>query len=459
MMGSRLAKNGRVLWGESLWKMKDQFEKLALPWDGSDDGIDSVGLVEDLLIVGHFVRLKQYSRLLKHFESVGLKRDQNLFVFHYDWRRSAEDAARRLDRQIKIWKQQLQGPQTKFVIVAHSLGGLVAKYYIKQLGGDRSVTKLVLLGTPTEGALKSLLMFRGGLLDDDINRFLGEERVRRVIRTFPSAYELLPRYRDCCNEVQRDGSTSQLDIFDIMTWKRFRWIEFASAEASEGWHQVEKRLQAAQEFHHALDGVGAKVTIHKIVGYTQPTLREAVFNSAGAVAREVVTAGDETVTLKSASIGDLVQGDSETNVQRVSEKHGSLYTDPAAQRTIVELVRDHTRSNREDYYAALPPAADYLKRAIVTLDRTYYRPQDEMTLTVDVADSNAQPIPNVTVEAQLDGAAAGLRELASAVPGTARAYTLRVPQSPGAHEIIVRITSQTYPDTQVSEIFEVLEGQ
>lgn len=40
----------------------------------------------------------------------------------------------------------------KVDIVAHSMGGLVARYYIKYLDGDRHVNKLIMLGTPNHGA-------------------------------------------------------------------------------------------------------------------------------------------------------------------------------------------------------------------------------------------------------------------------------------------------------------------
>ncbi len=37
-------------------------------------------------------------------------------------------------------------------IVAHSMGGLVARYYIQKLGGDRFIKNLITLGTPHQGA-------------------------------------------------------------------------------------------------------------------------------------------------------------------------------------------------------------------------------------------------------------------------------------------------------------------
>lgn len=42
-------------------------------------------------------------------------------------------------------------------IIAHSAGGLAARYYIKYLGGDKKVHSLVTLGTPHNGTYSSFL--------------------------------------------------------------------------------------------------------------------------------------------------------------------------------------------------------------------------------------------------------------------------------------------------------------
>jgi len=42
-------------------------------------------------------------------------------------------------------------------VVGHSMGGLVALYYIKRMGGKRRVRRLVMLGTPVAGTWSALL--------------------------------------------------------------------------------------------------------------------------------------------------------------------------------------------------------------------------------------------------------------------------------------------------------------
>jgi pimeloyl-ACP methyl ester carboxylesterase len=68
-----------------------------------------------------------------------------------DIRASAELVAR------KVESIAAQTSVEKVDVVGHSMGGLVALYYVKRLGGDKRVRRLVLLGTPAHGTWSALL--------------------------------------------------------------------------------------------------------------------------------------------------------------------------------------------------------------------------------------------------------------------------------------------------------------
>ena len=61
-----------------------------------------------------------------------------------------EDTARLLKNKLsQIGLGDNHGKQ--FTIIAHSMGGLVSRYFIENEGGDKVVTKLIMLGTPNNG--------------------------------------------------------------------------------------------------------------------------------------------------------------------------------------------------------------------------------------------------------------------------------------------------------------------
>lgn len=88
----------------------------------------------------------------------------DLFVFPYDWRNSNAISAQDLRDYIgcikKIRDPNNTDPNFKVDIIAHSMGGLVARRYI--LDGNHYVGKMVTLGTPWLGAPKSIPAFEDG---------------------------------------------------------------------------------------------------------------------------------------------------------------------------------------------------------------------------------------------------------------------------------------------------------
>ena len=82
-----------------------------------------------------------------------LKITTNTLVLAFDYEslnttieQTAEDLSERLAAVgIK------EGNSKKLFIIAHSMGGLVSRYFIEKLGGDKIVTQLIMLGTPNNG--------------------------------------------------------------------------------------------------------------------------------------------------------------------------------------------------------------------------------------------------------------------------------------------------------------------
>lgn len=105
-----------------------------------------------------------YDNLLESFKSNGYEDGKNLFTFPYNWRESNKASAFYLQNKIEevISKTKI----SKVDLVAHSMGGLVARAYIEETGDgvkyQNTVDKLILLGTPNKGAPKAYLYWEAG---------------------------------------------------------------------------------------------------------------------------------------------------------------------------------------------------------------------------------------------------------------------------------------------------------
>ena len=140
-MGSALAVRGRSVW-LSYW---------ALLRGGLGDigwGTDDVEVGE---ILGDF-----YGPLIEH-----LARTHRVELQPYDWRDSVTAAARRLAERLEALLPELERTGQPVHIVAHSMGGLVARAMIADGGAGSAVwrritalpgSRLLMLGTPNRGS-------------------------------------------------------------------------------------------------------------------------------------------------------------------------------------------------------------------------------------------------------------------------------------------------------------------
>ena len=89
-------------------------------------------------------------------ETFDVTRGKNLFEFPYDWRRDNRVAARRLQRAerasgCRTGAQSSGAADAKLVLVGHSMGGLISRYFLECLDGWRDTRTLVTFGTPYRG--------------------------------------------------------------------------------------------------------------------------------------------------------------------------------------------------------------------------------------------------------------------------------------------------------------------
>ncbi len=102
-----------------------------------------------------------YEGLIEKFKEEGFVEGQNLFIAHYDWRQPNNESATEYLKPMIEQAKAVTGAQ-KVDIVAHSMGGLVARSYIQgnEYAGD--VDQLITLGTPHKGAADAYIVWEGG---------------------------------------------------------------------------------------------------------------------------------------------------------------------------------------------------------------------------------------------------------------------------------------------------------
>lgn len=175
------------------------------------------------------------------------------FVFCYDWRRSIAENAIELGKFIRAKQALLQSeyrmrygtsPETiRFDLMGHSLGGLVARYYMRYgetplpdegapdpaitWAGAKNVGKLIQIGTPNSGYLDTVIELVNGLrLQPGAPLYPAA-----VIGTFPSYYEMMPfpqfaAVRKAIPGKSEDESVARgepVDLYDLDTWIRNKW--------------------------------------------------------------------------------------------------------------------------------------------------------------------------------------------------------------------------------------------
>ena len=104
--------------------------------------------------------LHVYDDLISSFKKNGYENNINLFEFPYNWRKSNAQTAEYLKNAIDVMKNTTK--VSKVDIVAHSMGGLVARSYIEGDAYGNDVDKLITIATPQHGSPEAYLKWEAG---------------------------------------------------------------------------------------------------------------------------------------------------------------------------------------------------------------------------------------------------------------------------------------------------------
>jgi pimeloyl-ACP methyl ester carboxylesterase len=231
--------------------------------------------------------------------------EDTYYVFPYDWRRDNVENARLLVRRMDELKAKLKKPNLKFNIIAHSMGGLVARYAARYgdvdlpksgqkprltWAGASRINKIFLLGTPNEGsvsALNSLINGLGLLSANRINLPFIQDLSKYDVFTIPAAYQLLP-HAGTVRAFDENLRPLKIDLYNPLTWEKYGWTAYSDPNFAKEFSETEQKqakeyfrlvLNRAKRLHEALDSnVGTRnpVSLYLLGSDCKPTLDAVV---------------------------------------------------------------------------------------------------------------------------------------------------------------------------------------
>jgi pimeloyl-ACP methyl ester carboxylesterase len=327
------------------------------------------------------------------------------FQFDYDWRRDNVENARRLMEFIKLKKAYVEAENkkrfgddspVKFDIVAHSMGGLLTRYFLRYgdaelpkgppppptWAGAKLVERAILVGTPNAGSASALQELVGGVQLSALLPLYAPA----LVGSLPSVYQLLPRARH--GALLDEHRKPIPDLLDPNLWIARGWgladpdqdsvlaellpsLNTPAKRRAVALDHLRKCLAAARRFQAALDLPAAPPSgcnLYIVAGDAAPTSAVLAIEPKGELKTLTQCGGDGTVTRDSALMDErlgtpakdrdphLVSPIRWTSVLFVFSDHLGMTSDPAFTDNVLYLLLVDPRADRA--HSAQPDSKD-----------------------------------------------------------------------------------------------------
>ncbi|MEP0857939.1 lecithin--cholesterol acyltransferase [Trichocoleus sp. DQ-U1] len=354
ILGSILQKDNKDLWaisGQAVWRiltqLGDTIHNLKLSQDDPQaenlgDGVRATALIQDTHLIPGFWKIDGYTKtahmIADHFDVIvgdiyndPDDRAANFYQFPYDWRRDNRVNARILkkliDKRLKCWREKSGASDAKVILMAHSMGGLVSRYYLEVLEGWKDSRALFTFGTPYRGSLKAVNFLANGYKQ----LFLD---LTEVMRSLTSIYQLLPIYK----VININGEYHRVAEIDNLPN-----VDRQKAQDALAFH---REIEAAVERHLKDENYLRSFTTVPISGVHQPTLQSATLTNGKLVASEDLPAvlqnrsdlgdGDGTVPKVSAI---PIERSRDLDNFFIAEQHGGLQNQAQVLDSLLNVLR------------------------------------------------------------------------------------------------------------------------
>ncbi|MGE5257785.1 MAG: esterase/lipase family protein [Hyphomicrobiales bacterium] len=330
IMGSTLAKKGKLVWAPSggvilkaITTFGRSIKEMTLPQgignDHPKDGVEPVALMPDLhLLPGIWSVNIGYEALLNflrtRFHLIERSPDDperiaNLLPVAYDWRLSNRYNGKRLksfvEPALERWRAQGgQFAEAKLIFICHSMGGIVARWFIEKEGGAEITRKLITLGTPYRGALNALDQLVNG-----VRKGIGPLKVdlTSFARSLPSIHQLLPEYA-CIETGGGLVKTTEITLPELDPT------------------MVDDAMRFHDELDRAASDAKASLDIHPIVGTRQATFTTARISGSSVDPMETIGSEDEGGDATVPRLAAIPKGlrPNSPVIRYIADQHGSL---------------------------------------------------------------------------------------------------------------------------------------
>jgi hypothetical protein len=328
---------GDLAWVNAFRIFRGWLDRLRL----TDDGRREANAKFKVTATG--IMKRYYGELL-----LSLAENWNVKAFWFDWRKDIDLAADELNMQINSWF----GSKDPVHIVAHSMGGLVARTFIRKYNerwesmldpGDPNQKRaegtmggrLVMLGTPNHGSFSIPQVMTG--IEGLVKKltwvdFRHDKRgLLDVFNTFVGSYQMLPSPL-VMPEIK--------DLYISETYNRFN-VSVSQAH-----------LKNAQDHHDFISGIADARRMIYVAGFDQPTFNGiSDWNRLDAIdGYTVTTDGDGRVP---HTLGQLRSNGEEIPTYYIKEEHGNLSANPKILAALDELLAN---GKTDDLYDKLQDA-------------------------------------------------------------------------------------------------------
>jgi hypothetical protein len=315
IMGSQLTAydrdgNADRIWINPVNIVNGRLDRLRL----DDDGRSEATAGCDVRATG--ILKRYYGELL-----LSLSERWTVRAFWYDWRRSIDDAAAELSSRVQDWF----GDEPAH-IVAHGMGGLVARAFIRDDARrwrrmqDPALVRggrLIMLGVPNRGSfsIPPALFGLDATLDklERLDLRHNKEEIQQIFTSFVGTYEMLP-------EPAVPGADR---LYEAATYDT---VAVPPA-----------RLKSARDFHTSLRGVADAARMICVLGSNRPTLcgiKAGRIRPDKLAAYEVTLDGDGRVTHALGRLED--RHHTEVRTYYIDEDHGGL----SSNRKLLDALED-----------------------------------------------------------------------------------------------------------------------